>query len=86
VSYAADNPVFCAMKDEGCTASHPSGRWGNQKAADEGWFASKAEGVSYCPLHVPEWVPAWRAKQAARREAGHVVTVTADRILPVEPV
>lgn len=36
-------------------------------AADKaGWFHSKAEECAWCPEHVPDWVPAWRAKQAAR--------------------
>ena len=64
MSHATENPVYCARKNDlGCTASHPSGRWGNQNAANEGWFASRAEGVSYCPAHLPDWVPAWREKQ-----------------------
>jgi hypothetical protein len=36
------------------------------KADGEGWFHSKAEEQAYCPAHVPEWVPAWRAKREAR--------------------
>lgn len=66
MSYASEHPVFCAVRDKGCTASHPSGRWGTIAADSAGWFHSKAEECAYCPEHVPDWVPAWRAKQAAR--------------------
>lgn len=68
MSHASENPVYCAMRESlGCPASHPSGRWGSQKAANEGWFASRQDELSYCPEHVPDWVPAWRAQQAAKK-------------------
>lgn len=66
MSYARENPVFCARRDDGCTASHPSGKWGTMAADKAGWFHSKAEECAYCPEHVPDWVSGWRAKQAAR--------------------
>jgi hypothetical protein len=66
MSHATENPVFCARRDDGCTASHPSGKWGTMAADKAGWFHSKAEECAWCPEHLPDWVPAWRAKQAAR--------------------
>jgi hypothetical protein len=67
VSHASENPVPCARaKDLGCTASHPSGRWGAIRADRDGWFHSLAEEKAFCPEHVPDWVPAWRARQAAK--------------------
>jgi hypothetical protein len=66
VSYAAEHPVPCARHgDLGCKASHPSSRWDAMKADRDGWFHSYQEECAYCPAHVPEWVPAWRAKRAA---------------------
>lgn len=52
--------VHCAR--EGCQATHPDHQWGAIAAHDEGWFAQK-DGTVYCPLHHPEWVAGWRAKQ-----------------------
>ena len=66
MSHASENPVYCARRaDLGCTASHPGSRWDAMAADREGWFHSKAEGA-FCPGHVPDWVPAWRAKQEAK--------------------
>lgn len=45
-----------------CANSIRDHSWGHIKAA--GWFFSKT-GEAYCPEHIPEWVPAWRAR--ARR-------------------
>ncbi len=36
------------------------------KADRAGWFHSYQEEQAYCPVHVPDWVPAWRAKQEAK--------------------
>ena len=67
MSYASEHPVFCARREDlGCTASHPGSRWDTMKADRAGWFHSKAEECAYCPGHVPDWVPAWRAKQEAK--------------------
>jgi hypothetical protein len=67
VSHAADNPVFCARKaDLGCTASHPGGKHAAIRAAAEGWFRSSKAQLSFCPAHVPDWVPEWRAALAAK--------------------
>jgi hypothetical protein len=65
VSYASEHPVVCAR--EGCTAFHPGSRFDAMKADRAGWFHSKAEGTAYCPAHIPDWVPAWRERQAARK-------------------
>jgi hypothetical protein len=37
------------------------------KADRAGWFHSREEAAAYCPEHVPDWVPAWRAKKAAEK-------------------
>jgi hypothetical protein len=67
VGYAADHPVYCARREDlGCQASHPGSRWDSMKADKAGWFHSRAEECAWCPEHVPDWVPAWRARQAAR--------------------
>jgi hypothetical protein len=61
MSHATEHPVRCAHPE--CGASHPSSRWAEIRAHDEGWFTKK-DGTAYCPKHVPEWVTKWRAKQA----------------------
>lgn len=66
MSRASESPVYCARRgDLGCQASHPGSRFDAIRAGEQGWFHSKAEAVAFCPAHVPEWVPAWRAKQEA---------------------
>lgn len=68
MSHATDNPVYCARKgDLGCRASTPGGKFNIIRAAEAGWFFSRQDECAYCPAHVPDWVPAWREKQAARR-------------------
>lgn len=47
---------------DGCTATFPGSKWDSIRAGDTGWFFTKV-GDAYCPEHVPEWVPAWRARQ-----------------------
>ena len=59
MSHAASHPVKCA--DPSCSAWHPSGKWGNIRAADAGWFHAK-DGTAYCPKHIPKWVRKWRAR------------------------
>lgn len=69
MSHASDNPVFCARKDDlGCAASHPGSRHDAIRAQQEGWFHSLKTQLHYCPEHVPDWVPAWRAAQAAKKK------------------
>jgi hypothetical protein len=66
MSYRTEHPVHCARQgDLGCKAEHPGSRWDAMKADREGWFHSKTEGA-FCPAHVPDWVPAWRERQAAK--------------------
>lgn len=59
MSHAAGHPAKCAGPD--CPATHPSGKWGNIRAARDGWFESR-NGEAYCPKHVPSWVRKWRQK------------------------
>lgn len=56
-------PVCCAHR--GCKAQHEDNKFAAIRAYEEGWFKTR-EGDAWCPEHVPDWVPAWRAKQAAR--------------------
>lgn len=55
-------PVRCAAK--GCKAQHEDNKFAAIRAGQEGWFKTR-DGDAFCPRHVPAWVPAWRAKQAA---------------------
>ena len=60
-------PVTCARyADLGCTAQHARNKFAAIRAGQEGWFHSYATDLAYCPLHVPAWVAAWRARKAAR--------------------
>lgn len=43
-----------------CTAEIPDHKWGQIRA--EGWFRQR-DGTVWCPLHVPDWVPQWRARR-----------------------
>ena len=64
MSYASEHPVYCARREDlNCPASHPRSRWDAVRADRAGWFHSNAEEQAYCPEHVPDWVPEWRAKQ-----------------------
>jgi len=55
-------PKRCAH--EGCDAEIKGHAWAVIKAED--WFFQK-DGTSWCPDHLPDWVPAWRARQAAKK-------------------
>jgi hypothetical protein len=46
-----------------CEEKIKNHRWGRTKA--EGWFFEKT-GEAWCPLHHPEWVADWRARQKAK--------------------
>lgn len=68
MSQVTSRVVTCARRaDLNCPASHPADRFSSIRAHDAGWFHSKAEDLDYCPGHVPDWVPAWRAEQAKRK-------------------
>lgn len=61
----------CAAGLEVCGASFTSGsKWDDIRAHSEGWFSRQRDGLWWCPAHVPGWVPAWRARQAAKKAAG----------------
>lgn len=62
-SYA--NETKC--KENECTNTFHSSRWGNQHAQNRGWFLQR-NGDAWCPDHIPEWVAEWRAKQKAKKE------------------
>jgi hypothetical protein len=53
----AEGDVECTT--DGCTATHKPHMWGNIRAEQEGWFHQR-NGTAWCPVHVPEWVTAWR--------------------------
>lgn len=66
MSQAAENPVHCARSaDLGCAESFPGSKFSAIKAAEAGWFFSRAKDEAYCPAHVPSWVPAWRERKAS---------------------
>lgn len=70
--------VQCAV--EGCENEHADHYWGNIKAQDEGWFASRAESKAYCPEHVPDWVPEWRARQQAKKDKEGAIKTIAEAL------
>ena len=53
----------CAVEE--CEAQFDDHYWGKVKAGDEGWFFQK-DGTNWCPLHIPDWVEAWRRNKALR--------------------
>lgn len=42
-------------------------KWDEIRAAEKGWFFQH-DGKAFCPTHVPDWVPQWRADVKRRRE------------------
>jgi hypothetical protein len=51
-----------------CTATYGAHKWGKIRAHSEGWFfPDDAEPGGWCPDHLPEWVPDWRARKSAAR-------------------
>ena len=50
---------------EGCERSIPNHYWGKVKDG-EGWFIARDESQAFCPRHLPDWVPEWRANKARR--------------------
>lgn len=67
MSHASEHPVTCLQ--DGCPDSFPGSKFDTMRASREGWFfpRDRDDGRGWCPAHLPDWVPAWRAKQAARR-------------------
>jgi hypothetical protein len=63
----AGAPWSCARTDLNCAETTPRNKFSVIRASEAGWFFSREEEAAYCPAHVPDWVPAWRAKQAARK-------------------
>ena len=61
----------CTAGQEACGASFVSrSKWDDIRAQNDGWFSSRQKpGVWWCPKHVPDWVPAWRARKAAEKAA-----------------
>jgi len=53
----------CSAPD--CEAKVPNHYWGRVKKG-AGWFFSKDESDAWCPQHLPEWVPQWRAQKGAK--------------------
>lgn len=46
----------------GCTQAVLNHRWAHLRAQTDGWFFQR-NNTAWCPDHVPDWVPAWRAKR-----------------------
>lgn len=77
MSHRQGHRESCARaEDLGCTASFPAGKFDAIRASEAGWFRSREEHKWFCPEHVPDWVPAWRASLASRRK----VVKTYDRM------
>ena len=55
--------VECMAED--CPAKFRNHYWGHVRDG-EGWFLSKDGEQIFCPDHLPEWVPAWRARMKER--------------------
>lgn len=53
--------------DPECSETIKVHYWAKVKANDDGWFFQK-DGNVWCPVHVPEWVPAWREAQRAKKK------------------
>lgn len=58
--------------EPGCEASFRSNKWEKVRASDQGWFFSFRDETSWCPEHVPDWVPAWREGRKARSAAAYL--------------
>ena len=52
--------------EPGCTETFKDHRWGHGKAQGQGWFLQRDD-TAWCPQHNPDWVAAWRLKQALRK-------------------
>lgn len=51
-----------------CRATVQGFRWARIQAAREGWFFPKDQVPDgWCPDHLPDWVPAWRARKTVTR-------------------
>lgn len=50
-----------------CSRTFRDHRWGAIQAQNDGWFL-QTNGDAWCPEHVPDWVPEWRARMAAGRK------------------
>jgi hypothetical protein len=66
MSHAAEYPVTCLQ--DGCPASFPGSKFAAMRAGREGWFfpRGRGDGRGWCPDHLPDWVPGWRAARANR--------------------
>lgn len=61
------NIIKCA--EAGCDSVWPDrSSWDAIKAHGAGWLLMK-NGDAWCPEHLPEWVPRWRAKMERERKA-----------------
>jgi hypothetical protein len=48
--------------NEDCVAEAPDHKWGKIRAQSSGWFSSE-DNEHFCPIHVPDWVVAWRDRK-----------------------
>jgi len=64
---SGDTCVECGAKVPHRNASGRVSRWDVIRAAEKGWFFQH-DGAAFCPTHVPDWVPEWRAGAKRRRE------------------
>lgn len=62
----SEHTTFTSCAHPGCEMSFPNHRWGAIKAHSTGWFMAKDD-QAWCPEHLPEWVPQWRANPKRRK-------------------
>jgi hypothetical protein len=58
--------IYC--RRAGCPAHFPAEPWAWTGAVAAGWHVSGGGRESFCPDHLPTWVPAWRARRALQAD------------------
>lgn len=60
--------TFLKCSEPTCQATVSDHYHGRVEAHLGGWFFSRDKSSRWCPTHLPEWVPEYRAKKAAEKE------------------
>jgi hypothetical protein len=61
MSVSPDGRMNYCDYEGGCSLMCPHNMWGQIKAHPD-WFFGR-DGKAFCPDHLPEWVPGWRARK-----------------------